>query len=170
MNTKHLISSLAGLGLILANTSCEKTETNLTNEENQNSIMKSPMHNLGYTPLYSIAIHQEIQDQMIALAKLTNDVFNDPSIAEAFSNDPNGYFVSIGLSSCKLDLNSAEIKAILALGDPEIRQAVADYDLTRYVRLLHEKNYLNWKSVTDDVLRSYLRKPVTQQLIDYNLI
>jgi hypothetical protein len=146
MDTKKLISSLAGLGLILTNTSCEKQEANPTNEKNQDIIMKSLQQNLGYTPLYSVEIPLEVQEQMIALAKLANDVFRDPSIAEAFTQDPQGYLTSIGLSSCSLDLNSAEVKAILALGDKDIRQAVIDSDLPKYVRLLHEKNYLNWGS------------------------
>ena len=146
MNKTNLISSLAGLGLILTNSSCEKKELISTNEESQNTIMKSPVQNLGYTPLYSVEIPQEIQEQIIALANLTNDVFRDPSVAEAFSNNPNNYLTSIGLSSCNLDLNSVEVKAILALGDKEIRQAIVDYDLPKYVRLLHEKNYLNWNT------------------------
>jgi hypothetical protein len=57
-----------------------------------------------------------------------------------------------GISPDALDLNSREVKIILALGDAEVRGAAMNGDVRRYLGLLEERGILGYSASTDKVL------------------
>lgn len=69
-----------------------------------------------------------------------------------FSANPKGYMAERGISPDALDLNSREVKIILALGDAEVRGAAMNGDVRRYLGLLEERGILGHSASTDKVL------------------
>lgn len=163
MNKKNLIACLAGLGLIVMNSSCEKDELNQGQKEGQDVLSGSASNKIGFTPLYELELPDDVLNQLVALSSLSNDIFKDPSVAQSFSSDPKKYLASIGMPSNALDINSLEVKAVLALGDKEVREAINNNDLTRFVKLLDAKGYLSVNKMStkssleiNDRLQGYL--------------
>ncbi len=64
-------------------------------------------------------------DRLLAIEKLVLDIFQDSDAARAFAVNPEEYLRRYGFTNVKLDLNSEEIRAAMAVGDPLARQAAA---------------------------------------------
>ena len=145
MEKKSLIKYLSLMGLTLASSSCEKFDKGSLDESLDSSIplKSSQTAKAGFTPIMEINFPNDIKDQIIALSMLAQDIFENPAIAQSFSQNPQGYFASKGLSDSNIDMNSGEVKAILAFGDPEIRNAIESKDLDRFVHLLESKQYIS---------------------------
>ena len=68
-------------------------------------------------------------------------------LAQSFSANPEKYLTSIGIPSNALDINSLEVKAILALGDKDVKERILNNDLAGFVKLLDTKGYLSWNKM-----------------------
>jgi len=78
-------------------------------------------------------------DRLLALEKLAIDVFSDSASARAFATNPKAYMAQAGLPKVELDLNSAEVRLAMAMGDPKVRQAAAQGDTVGFVRAVMDQ-------------------------------
>lgn len=93
------------------------------------------------------SVPKNLQDQAVALALLARDIIANPQDTGArFSADPKGYLAGMGVKDTALDLNSREVKIVLALGDAEVRDAAMKSDIGRYLRLLEDRGILKYPS------------------------
>jgi len=127
-----------------------------TGDDNIKSVLPVPIpvvvdHDLRLS--ISRSVPKDMQDQARALCLLAMDVIARPTEAGArFTADPKGYLTERGISPDALDLNSREVKIVLALGDAEVRGAAMDGDIRRYLSLLEERGILGHSAGTDKVL------------------
>jgi hypothetical protein len=94
---------------------------------------------------YSLArtdLPPAVWDEVVALAALAGDVFDNPEAALAFSRDPGRYLEARGLAEVTLDPETVEVKTALALGDPEIRRALERDDAERFLQALLDRGLL----------------------------
>jgi hypothetical protein len=71
--------------------------------------------------------------RLLAIEKLVLDVFNDGQAARAFAVNPDEYLRRSGFAGVRLDLNSQEVKIVMAMGDPAARQAAMRGDVEGFV-------------------------------------
>jgi hypothetical protein len=91
------------------------------------------------------SVPKQLQDQAVALCLLAREVISKPDEAGArFSADPKAFLAGMGITGTVLDLNSREVKIVLALGDPEVRDAAMRGDTRRYLRLLEDRGILGY--------------------------
>lgn len=89
------------------------------------------------------SIPRHMQEQVVALCLLAKDIIARPEIAgQRFSADPKAYLDERGITGVTLDMNSREVKVVLALGDSEVREAAVKGDVRRYLQLLESKGLL----------------------------
>lgn len=154
MNKNDLLKILVATGLAVTDTACTKSDDMpLPKERNDDqkevSLKSSPDTFVPFTPIAEIELPQNIQNEMIAVARLTHDIFYNPELAQRFSENPEAYVESIGLPEVTLELNSLEIRAAIAMGDPDIRNAIMRNDLIGYVALLEER-YIDYTHIQID--------------------
>lgn len=95
------------------------------------------------------AVPRHMQEQAIALCLLAKDVIARPHEAgRRFSADPKAYLAEKGIVDIDLDLNSREVRIVLALGDDAVREAALKGDTARYLQLLENKGLLDLNSVS----------------------
>jgi len=93
------------------------------------------------------SVPKHMQDQAVALCLLARDVIARPDETGArFSANPKAYLAAMGVSETALDLNSREVKIVLALGNAEVRDAALKGDTRRYLRLLEDMGILGYTS------------------------
>jgi hypothetical protein len=73
------------------------------------------------------------QNRVLALEKLALDIFNSPLAARAFAVNPEEYIRQAGLLNVKLDLNSQEVRAAMALGDPLVKETADRGDVIGFI-------------------------------------
>lgn len=128
----------------------------VTGDDNTKSVLPVPVpvaveHGLRLSISHSVP--KNLQEQAMALCLLAMDVIAMPSEAGSrFSADPKGYLAERGISPDALDLNSREVKIVLALGDAEVRAAAKSGDIRRYLDLLEERGILGYGASTEKVL------------------
>ncbi len=155
MKRSKLIKLLASVGIIVLDTSCEKGIYDANSEKENHpltkdlSLMKTKTF-IPFTPIAHIKLDKGITRKIIALTRLSDDIFNNPKIAKSFSDNPSKYLKSIGIEDISLDLNSIEVKSVLALGDKDIQEAIRTNNINKYIELLETKNYLNFESIKVD--------------------
>ncbi len=114
--------------------------------------LRSPLtHNLARYSLAQTDLPPEAWQDVVALGLLAQDVFENPKVAEAFSRNPGGYLKAIGMTDVALDPATAEVQVALALGDPQIREAVERQDPKAFLEVIER--------------RGLLRRPETSQLV-----
>lgn len=129
-----------------------------TGDDNTESVLPVPVpaaveHGLRLS--ISNSVPKDMQDQARALCILAMDVIASPTEAGArFTANPKGYMAERGISPDALDLNSREVKIVLALGDAEVRFAARNGDIRRYLGLLEERGILGYGASTDKVISS----------------
>ena len=99
-------------------------------------------HNLARYSLAQSDLPPEAWQDVVALGLLAQDVFENPKVAEAFSRNPRAYLKSVGMEDVDLDPATAEVKLALALGDPEIRDAVERVDPKAFIEAAERKGLL----------------------------
>jgi len=87
-------------------------------------------------------IPPEAWQDVAALSQLAQDVFDHPGVAATFSRDPAGYLRTIGLSDVMLDPGSVEVRVALALGDADVRAAIAANDPRAFVQALEGRGLI----------------------------
>jgi hypothetical protein len=98
---------------------------------------------------FSKSIPRHLQDQAMALCILAKDVISNPQEAgRRFSANPKAYLAERGITDIELDMNSREVKIVLALGDERVREAATKGDASRYLQLLEERGLLNFNIAT----------------------
>lgn len=166
MKKANLIRLLASLGIIAVDTSCENSdqyyETNTATPNNEAfTSTTADIDFKPFTPISEIRLNKQISHKIMAIAKLSHDVFLDSEVAKEFSQDPKRYLRSIGLGDVDLDIDCVEVKAVLALGDQEIKDALVRNDYNEYINLLESKNYLNYNTIKcDKELANYLSQQI----------
>lgn len=89
------------------------------------------------------ALPRQVQKQGMALCLLAKDIIMHPgSAGKRFSADPKAYLKERGIIGVDLDLNSREVKIVLALGDEAVRGAALKGDTRRYLQLLESRGLL----------------------------
>ena len=74
------------------------------------------------------------QNRLMAVEKLALEyVLNDPLAARAFAVNPDEYLRQMGFTNVKLDLNSQEVRAAMAMGDPRVKEAANRGDVTGFI-------------------------------------
>jgi len=81
----------------------------------------------------------QLQGQMMALCALARDVISNSQSGRRFTADPKNYLAEMGITGVTLDMDSREVKTVIALGDEEVREAVRNGDIKRYVLLMEAK-------------------------------
>jgi hypothetical protein len=99
-------------------------------------------HDLLRFSLARTDLPPEAWQDVAALSLLAQDVFDRPEVAHAFTRDPAGYLRTIGLEEVRLDPEAAEVKVALALGDPEVHQAVERDDPRAFLLALEGRGLL----------------------------
>ena len=130
-------SSLAGAGLI-----------GITGA-NQNRLYGLPASSLEITESVNVVVPHlfrlhlaiaglriEYADCCAAVSRLAVDILQDPSSAENFVNDPDGYLEQAGFVGSSLNTNTPEFRIALALASPEVRQAAIAGDPVAFLNAL----------------------------------
>ena len=71
--------------------------------------------------------------RLLEIEKLVLDIFRDSQTARIFAVNPEKYMRDRGFSGVKLDMNSQEIKAAMAIGDPTTQKAAKNGDLKGFI-------------------------------------
>lgn len=90
-----------------------------------------------------------LQGQLMALYSLARDVVSDPQAGRRFAAGPKDYLAERGLRDVTLDLNSKEVKVILALSDPEVNAAVKRGDTRKYLQLMEDRGLLQLNGLAE---------------------
>jgi hypothetical protein len=72
-------------------------------------------------------------NKLLALEKLTLDIFDSSDAARAFALNPQEYLRRAGFADVKIDLNSPEVRVAMAVGDPKARAAAQKGDVEGFV-------------------------------------
>jgi len=167
MKKNSLIKYLSLMGLTLASTSCEKQEKQ-SFEENENypsPLQKSLAQKIGYTPLVELHLPDSVNNQIIALATLVQDVFDDHSVAQRFSQNPKEYLESKGLMNCNIDLNSVEVKT--NENDVPVVNELIEQNVYKIVKTIENMDiYKQNTNINREHLIILIRKQLTQNFID----
>ena len=99
-------------------------------------------HNLLRLALARTEVPPDAWQDVVALSLLAQDVFDDPRVARAFTRDPAAYLKTIGLEDVRLDPEAVEVKVALALGDPDIREAIQRDDARAFVQALEGRGLI----------------------------
>lgn len=99
-------------------------------------------HDLLRLSLSRTDVPPEAWRDVAALSVLAQDVFDHPEVASAFHDDPQGYLKAVGLDDVTLDPEAVEVKVALALGDPDVRSAIARDDPRAFVQALQGRGLL----------------------------
>lgn len=99
-------------------------------------------HNLLRLALARTEVPPGAWQDVVALGLLAQDVFDDPRVARAFTRDPAAYLKTIGLEDVRLDPEAVEVKVALALGDPDIREAIQRDDARAFVQALEGRGLI----------------------------
>ncbi|HOI41335.1 MAG TPA: hypothetical protein PK523_00185 [Elusimicrobiales bacterium] len=110
------------------------------------------------------SVPRHLQDQIVALCLLAEDIVADPAGAGSrFSADPARYLAERGITDIKLDLDSREVKVVLALGDKRVRDAAMRGDAKRYMELLEERGLLDYNDMAAFGLRDKSEPPPQEE-------
>jgi len=85
---------------------------------------------------------ERVRNQVLALSLLAENIFACPVVAEEFSQNPAEYLSKIGMENVRINKESQEVKIILALGDPKIREAVKRGDIDTFLKQLDARGLL----------------------------
>lgn len=85
-----------------------------------------------------IKFNQEDQAYLTFLNKLGFDIIQNPEVAQEFAKDPQKYVEKYGYHE-KVDLDENMLNYVLALGDPDINEAIKQNNIETVVRLMREK-------------------------------
>ncbi len=106
-------------------------------------VPRTPLeHNLLRLSLARTDVPPEAWQDVVALSLLAQDVFDDPEVARTFSRDPAAYLKAVGLDDVRLDPETIEVKVALALGDPDVRAAIARDDPRAFVQALETRGLI----------------------------
>jgi hypothetical protein len=100
-------------------------------------------------------IRPELWDDLIGLSELANDIYHNPKAATCFSADPSAYLAGREIAPALLDPESIEVKTVLALHDPVVRDAVAESDLETFFLELEKQGILD--RISDEDLSGLAR-------------
>jgi hypothetical protein len=124
---------------------------------NQNNIYNSPTY-----PFSSISISLTLEEKeyLDFVSYLLDDILKNSQNAETFINDPNGYAIEAGYNNLELDINNDDLlKFIIALSDNEIRDAVKNNNITKFLQLCKQKNIIgNFNITNNSVIKKILEK------------
>jgi hypothetical protein len=87
-------------------------------------------------------------DDAVALIALGREVIANPESAVVFSRDPKRYLADHALGHVQVNPDSFEVKIALALGDPEIRDAIRRHDVRGALAALERRGLLSSKAAS----------------------
>jgi hypothetical protein len=99
-------------------------------------------HNLLRLSMSHADLPPEAWQDVTALSLLAQDVFDNPGVAQSFSRDPAAYLKAVGLDDVRLDPEAIEVKVALALGDPDVRDAIDREDPRAFVQALETRGLI----------------------------
>lgn len=99
-----------------------------------------------------------VWEDILALSKLTEDVFRDPGVASAFAQDPRGYLDAIGMAHVQIDKDAIELRLATAMGDAELRSMAAEGRFAEFIDRLAQLGLL------DESTRSPLAQKIGAEL------
>jgi hypothetical protein len=134
------VAGVAGAGRILAGDGTRGRIYGIPDSVRPRPVLE---HNLARLSLARTDIPPEAWQDVVALSLLAQDVFDNPDVARAFSRDPRGYLQTIGLDDVRLDPQAAEVKVALALGDPDVHDAVERGDPKAFLRAIEVRGLLS---------------------------
>jgi hypothetical protein len=118
-----------------------------------NSSLHSPFSVL------SIPITVEEKNYLLFINYLLEEILINPQKAQEFMNAPNSYALAAGFKDIKLDLNDNLLQCIIAISDTEIRDAVINKDITKFIKLCKEKNIIkNFDIANSPIIKGILAK------------
>ena len=95
-----------------------------------------------------IYIDAPTKQKMANISQFAHDVASQQgSLIDEMNSNPQVVLDRYGLSDFKLDRNSLEVQAILALGDPEVQKSLQNGDFRRYIQVLNENGLLQSSKV-----------------------
>ena len=90
-----------------------------------------------------IYVDAQTKLKMATVGRFAQDVASQSgSIISEMNNNPQAVLDRYGLSEFRLDRNSLEVQAIMALGDPEVQESLQNGDFRKYIQILNEKGLL----------------------------
>jgi hypothetical protein len=108
----------------------------------------------------SIPVTKEEREYLAFVNYLLGDIINNPQIAEDFMNEPERYALEAGFNDLKINLEDNLIRMIVTIADQEIRDAVINKDITRFLQLCQEKNIINNFDISNS--------PIIKEIIEKN--
>lgn len=142
--------TMAMQGLAMAGDTFEKLQSMADPDMNSDSSITIPSPAAEEVRLsFKKRVPEQQQEKMTALCALARDVIADPQAAGRFSANPNGYLAERGLDGAQLDLESKEVKTVLALGDERVRETARRGDTGEYLRLMEARGLLQFNSLTE---------------------
>lgn len=143
MYSKVKIALLTGSVLF---SSCDKEEMVELKDDNFDFSSKNfAKDRVDSDELYRIEEYFNNDDRILlgALNRLAKDVYKNPSLARQFDQNPDSMLSKYGIApGIELNVNSPQIKAIMALSDREVVEALEQKDFVRYLTLLENKGIL----------------------------
>lgn len=143
MYSKVKIALMMGSVLFV---SCDKeTMVELKDDKFEFSSKNFAKDRIVSEELYRIEEYLNHDDKILlrSLSRLAKDVYKNPSLAQQFNQDPDSLLSKYGIvPGIELNINSPQIKAIMALSDKEVVEALEQKDFVRYLTLLENKGIL----------------------------
>lgn len=93
---------------------------------------------------FSPAMRQKVE----ALSLLAKDIISNPTVAASFSANPQAYLDNMGFKGVTLNINAAEVKVVMALADPTVRDAVKNNDFDAFLSELAKRGLLKSPEIT----------------------
>lgn len=97
-------------------------------------------------------------DDVLALSKLSDEVFRNPELAAHFARDPHAYLKSLGLGHVQVDLEAVEVRLAMAMGDSELRDFAMKAEYSKFI------DRLDTMGLLEPGAHSPLAKRVAQDL------
>lgn len=105
-----------------------------------------------------IYIDAPTKQKMANISQFAHDVASQQGgLIDEMNSNPQVVLDRYGLSDFKLDRNSLEVQAILALGDPDVQKSLQNGDFRRYIQVLNEKGLL--QSAQTEQLKKLMTDP-----------
>jgi len=139
---KRIVSGTIASSILLS--SCTKEynvdENSIYGNLSENSLEGSQFLSIKYSNL-----SEEFFITAQTIGNIIKDITNNSSSAKLFCDSPEDYFKKNDIN-LKIKLSDKDILILKSLTDDEIKKAINEKDLKKFIRLCKEKGYINLES------------------------
>ncbi len=95
------------------------------------------------TPAINVSLTTEQSDYFNYISELAQKIISDREFAKEFNNNPTKFFKCKSIEPELQTVDDALMRITKALADDDIAEAIAKNDIKQYLRLMHQKGFLN---------------------------